>query len=293
MSIKLYRRDTGESLVFIPRYGGMISSLVLGKNKHEILRNDSVNELEKNPLYRGRFLFPFNDRIPKGQYTFRGKTYQLPVNCREDGSALHGFLYRERMDVAEKSDTRAVLKWRTDDTLLPGYPFTLSLLIILELSGRGASLSFTVKNEGQDTAPFAFGWHSYFKTDAASRLYAGFPCFFETDSSFLPVGECCPVKGTAYDFSGGSEMIGKELDHTFSAAGNGTAVLVNEKYSVTIRQYNFPYTQLFIPPEADSIAVEPITSKPNSFNTDEVLILAPEEEYSARIEVDVTEGDFA
>ena len=293
MSIKLYHRDTGESLVFIPRYGGTVSSLVLGEKKHEVLRNDSLNGLEKNPLYRGRFLFPFNDRIPKGQYTFRGKKYQLPVNCREDGSALHGFLYRERMDVVEKSDTRAVLKWRTDDTLLPGYPFTLSLLIILELTGGGASFSFTVKNEGQNTAPFALGWHSYFKIDAASRLHAAYPCFFETDSSFLPVGECCPVKDTAYDFSGGSEIIEKELDHTFRAAAAGTTMLVNETYSVTILQYNFPYTQLFIPPGADSIAIEPITSKPNSFNSDEVLILAPEEEYSARIRIDVTEGAFA
>ncbi len=287
MSMKLCHPETGESVVFIPRYGGTVTSLVLGENHHEILRNDSLYELERNPLFRGRFLFPFNDRIPGGVYTFQGKRYRLPVNCSEDGSALHGFLYRERMDIEEKDETSVVLTWRTDNTVLPGYPFVLSLRIRMELYGGGISFLFTVRNEGIHPAPFALGWHSYFKTDSASRLQAGYPCFFKTDSSFLPVGDCCPAGGTAFDFSRGAPVKGKKLDHTFRSAPDCITLLENNEYTVKIRQQNFPYTQLFIPPEKDSLAVEPITSKPNSFNSDEVLILDSKEEYSAGIKVEV------
>ncbi len=287
MSIKLYHPETRESLVIVPRYGGTVTSLVLGEKSHEVLRNDSLFELERNPLFRGRFLFPFNDRIPGGRYTFRGKEYQLPVNCREDGSAIHGFLYRERMDVAEQSETRAVLTWRTDNTFLPGYPFVLSLTIVIELYGGGVAFSFSVKNRGTDPAPFAFGWHSYFNMDSSTRLHAAYPCFFRTDSAFLPIGECCDVNGTDFNFSGGPPAAGKKLDHTFRAPPDGVTILAHRDYSVRIRQDHFPYTQLFVPPENDSIAVEPITSKPNSFNDPAVLILAPEEEYSAGITIDV------
>ncbi len=289
-SIKLSHQKTEESLVVVPRYGGTVTSLVLGNGHHEVLRNDSLHELERNPLFRGRFLFPFNDRIPGGKYSFKGKSYLLPVNCFEDGSAIHGFLYRERMDIVERSEDQMVLTWRTDNSMLPGYPFVLSLTIAITLYEGSVSFKFTIQNKGATPAPCAFGWHSYFKTDAASILKAEYPCFFKTDKRFLPVGECRSTAGTSFDFTGGALLEGKELDHTFRTAGGGVTRLVNNAYTVNIVQENFPYTQLFIPPERDSIAIEPVTSKPNSFNTADVLILEPEEEYSAGIQITVTSG---
>lgn len=287
-SIKLSNQKTGESIVVVPRYGGTVTSLVLGNGHHEILRNDSLYELERNPLFRGRFLFPFNDRIPGGKYSFKGKSYLLPVNCFEDGSAIHGFLYRERMDIAERREDKIVLTWKTDDSVLPGYPFVLLLAITITLYEGGVSFKFTIQNKGQTSAPCAFGWHSYFKTDPESILKADYPCFFKTDKSLLPFGNCCSTAETSFDFTGGTLLGGKELDHTFRTAAGGVTRLVNNAYTVKIVQKNFPYTQLFIPPERDSIAIEPITSKPNSFNSADVLILEPEEEYSAGIQVEVT-----
>ena len=78
--LKLINQETQESLVLCPSLGGTIVSLTLGSDQHQIMRNDLDAELLKNPLFRGRFLFPFNDRIPDGIYTFHDKTYQLPKN---------------------------------------------------------------------------------------------------------------------------------------------------------------------------------------------------------------------
>ena len=285
--LKLINPETQESIVLCPTLGGTIVSLNIGSSLHQIMESDSNDELQKNPLFRGRLLFPFNDRIPGGKYSFQGNNYQLPINCSEDGSSIHGFLYDKEITILEQEDKSITLFWRTEKNKLPGYPFDMSLKTEIKLHNGGVTLSFTVKNQGDIPAPYALGWHSYFKTDSTSTLYAEYPYYFETDEYFLPVGNGLPSSGSKFDFTQGAGFSVKPLDHTFKAPGNGISILKNRNYSIRIEQKNFAYTQLFIPPDKTSIAIEPISSKPNSFNTDEVLVLMPEEEYCAGIRIDL------
>ena len=278
---------TKASLVISPSLGGTIVSLTLNPELYQVLENDTDKELLDNPLFRGRFLFPFNDRIPEGKYSFRGKNYQLPINCNDDGSAIHGFLYNKEVSILKHTETEAVLYWRTGRNQFNGYPFDISLTTGITLNNKGVNIAFTVKNEGDSSAPFALGWHSYFKTDSSSKLIADYPFYYDIDSNYLPVGEKLPSKGSKYDFSNGAEFSGKTLDHTFEAPLNSKSVLKTRDYSIQIKQDNFAYTQLFIPPERKSIAIEPISSKPNSFNSDEVLVLGPGKKYFSGIRVEI------
>lgn len=285
--IKLINSDTLESLVFSPTLGGTIVSLTLGPDLHQILGNDTKEELEDNPLFRGRILFPFNDRIPDGKYTFEGKKYQLPINCSEDGSAIHGFMYNKEVSILKQTKTEALFVWRTGKDKIQGYPFDISLLTKIKLHHGGVKISFTVKNEGTIPAPYALGWHSYFITNPSSILQARYPYYFEIDKNFLAIGDGVPSIGSKFDFLKGSSFSDLFLDHSFCAPQDGTTILKNKDYAIKIVQENFAYTQLFIPPDKKSIAIEPISSKSNSFNSDNVLILMPGEEYCASIRIDV------
>ncbi len=285
--LKLINPETQESILLCPTLGGTIVSLTLGIDQHQIMEIDLDDELQDNPLYRGRLLFPFNDRIPDGRYTFQEKKYQLPINCREDESAIHGFIYNKEVTILEQSETQVIFFWRTGKDQLPGYPFDMSLKTNIKLHNRGVTLSFTIINHGDIPAPYALGWHSYFKTDSSSTLHAEYPYYFETDEHFLPVGNGLPSSGSRFDFTQGAEFSETLLDHTFKVPVNGISILRNRNYSIKIEQKNFAYTQLFIPPDKTSIAIEPISSKPNSFNTDEVLVLMPGEEYCASIRIDL------
>ena len=288
---ELISPETGEGVVFDLDNGGTVTSLVLGEDKRELLKNDSEAEYRVNPLFRGRFLFPFNDRIQEGKYSFGGREYQLDINNPEDGSAIHGFMYNKRIKLLSLEQTKATVYWSTGEEKIRGYPFVISLTIGYSISPGRLDIHFTVKNEGETTAPFALGWHSYFRTVPSSVLTGEFPCFFKIDSSFLPVGDCVSVCGTEYDFSRGGSTVemtagGKILDNTFAAPEKGGVILDNGDYKVRISQENFTYTQLFIPPDGDSIAIEPITSKPNSFNSPEVLTLSPGNVYTALVRIE-------
>ena len=282
---------TGEMFVFDLDNGGTVTSLILGKGKREILQNDCGMEYESNPLFRGRFLFPFNDRIPEGRYIFGGKEYRLDINNTEDGSAIHGFMYNRRVKLLRIDKSSASVYWSTGEEKIRGYPFSVSLTIGYTISPGRLDIDFAVKNEGGTTAPFALGWHSYFRTVPLSVMTAEFPCYFKIDSTLLPVGDCVSAYGTEYDFSGGrslGRMIREvnTLDNTFAAPVKEGIVLDNGDYKVCISQENFAYTQIFIPPEGDSIAIEPISSKPNSFNSPEVLTLPPGNVYTASVSIE-------
>jgi aldose 1-epimerase len=285
--IKLSNPETDEKITLCPDLGGTITSLKLGKNQFEVLENDNENELKENPLFRGRFLFPFNDRIPCGKYSFVEKEYNLPINCSEDESAIHGFIYNQEVRVLKQTKSKITFYWRTGENQFQGYPFDISLNTEIKLHNGGVKISFAVKNEGSIAAPYALGWHSYFKIDASSTLKAGYHSYFETDDSFLPLGDCLSVANTLFDFRKASELSGKQLDHTFTAPSNGVTILKNKNYSINIKQNNLAYTQLFIPPDNKSIAIEPISSKPNSFNTEKVRILQAGQEYKALIIIDL------
>jgi aldose 1-epimerase len=285
--IKLTNPETKETLTLCPDLGGTITSLRLGNNLFEVLESDEETDLLKNPLFRGRFLFPFNDRIPGGKYSISGKKYQLAINCSEDESAIHGFIFNKEVFILNRTETEAVFCWRTRKDQIQGYPFDISLKTEIKLHNGGVKISFTVKNEGTIPAPYALGWHSYFKTDPSSTLKAEYPSYFETDESFLPLGDSLSVDNTLFDFRTAAGFSNTLLDHTFIVPNDGISILKNNKYSIKIEQNNFAYTQLFLPPNKKSIAIEPISSKPNSFNTNEVRVLKAGEEYNAGIGIDL------
>lgn len=285
--LTLINPETKESLVLLPSMGGTIISFTLGPDLHQILENDTNDELLDNPLFRGRFLFPFNDRIPDGKYVFKGKEYQLAINCSEDKSAIHGFIYNKEVSILKHTETEAVFYWRTGKDQIQGYPFDISLKTEIKLHNGGVKISFTVLNEGTIPAPYALGWHSYFKTNPVSTLQAEYPYYFEIDDNFLAIGNGIPATGSKFDFKKGASFSDLFIDHSFKVPENGTTILRNRDYSIKIEQKNFEYTQLFIPPDKQSIAIEPISSKPNSFNSNEVLVLLPGEKYSASIRIDI------
>lgn len=285
--LKLTNPETSESLALSPTLGGTIVSLCLGPDLNEILENDSEVELQDNPLFRGRFLFPFNDRIPDGKYSFSGKEYQLPINCSEDDSAIHGFMYNKEVSILEHTETEAVFYWRTGKDQIQGYPFDISLKTEIKLYNGGVKIFFTVRNEGEIPTPYALGWHSYFKTDQSSTLQAVYPHYFEIDKNFIAVGTGVPSQGSKFDFSKESYFSDLFLDHAFEVPDNGMTFLRNRDYSIKIEQENFAFTQLFIPPDKTSIAIEPISSKSNSFNSSDVLILMPGEKYCASVRIDL------
>ncbi|MFW6223638.1 MAG: aldose 1-epimerase [Spirochaetota bacterium] len=308
-------RDTesGAAAHILPQLGGTVWRLALGA---AILESDRPGELEANPGFRGRLLLPFNDRIPAGHYRFDGREYELPVNDAASGCAVHGLVYDRPFTAdtrgADDSHASLELSYRIAPGSFPGYPFALRIIAGYRLDSDRFELSLAAMNEGEEAAPITMGWHPYIATPGgvdAARMTCPAGRFVEVDRDLLPTGALPSVTGGRLDFATPRRIGARQLDIALERIGGAPAEVVpaGERRPGAVRAATartvvergedavileqglppFRYTQLYIPPQRTSIAVEPVSGATDAFNRPELGLrwLAPGEGLEGRVAV--------
>lgn len=280
--------ETGNSsLSVVTSLGGTVFSLTI--NNQQILISDKEDELTRNNLFRGRLLFPFNDRIPKGKYCFKGQELQFPLNC--DGKdSIHGLIYNRVMDEIEIREETGKITLILETTIsgneFMGYPFNICLNVEYILTNKDFSLNFIISNPGNFEAPYALGWHPYFtfgkKINSASLKFSSSE-YYDVDENLYYKGHHYSVENTEFDFTNGQEIGNKELDIAISLRNKSEFVL-EDRGKVIKMEFSkelFPVLQLFIPDDRESMAVEPITAPSDTFNYPDtgLKIIRPGEEH--------------
>jgi aldose 1-epimerase len=236
---------------------------------------------------RGQLLAPWPNRVAAATYTFEGTEHRPPVDEREPGNAIHGLVRWAAWTPEEMTTHSASLVLRL--MARPGYPWTLDLHALYDLSADGLTVTVTATNLSPTAAPYALGAHPYLvagpgRVDdweltlpAATRLV--------TDDRMIPTGRE-DVRDTDLDFRMARPLRQTSMDTAFTdltrgpdggvevqlrdpAADQGVALWADAKHS---------YLQLFtgdaLPAHArESLAVEPMTAPPNAFNSGESLVV--------------------
>ncbi len=295
---RLEHKD-GPFLDIIPELGAMVYQVGLSNGNGRvlpILECDSANELINNPWFRGRILFPFNDRIPSGHYSFDGTEYQFPINSEEDQSSIHGLVYQREFSFVSwtEQENSASISYNIsiDKTDYSYYPFSVDLTVVYTLGLSDFSICYTVVNRDEKSLPFALGWHPYFTLDTeinSLQLLCDGDSYVAVDADLNPTGEIVPVKGSDFDFSLMKEIGNGELDIALTSSDSGKTVLKDDKNSLelTFDRDLFSFIQLFTPPGRTSIAIEPISAATNSFNLHGLgkIVLCPREERSGSVSI--------
>lgn len=295
---RLEHKD-GPFLDLIPELGAMVHQVGLLNGNGlvvPILECDSADELKTNPWFRGRILFPFNDRIPQGRYSFGGTEYQLPINCEEDQSSIHGLLYQRAFSFVSwtegENSTSITYCCSIDKDDYSSYPFSVDVTVVYSLGLSDFSISYSVANRDDQSLPFALGWHPYFTLDSqinSLQLLCGGGAYVAVDKDLNPIGENLPVKGTDLDFTLMKKIGPGELDIALTSSGSGKTVLKDgcNSLELTFDRDFFPFVQLFTPPGRKSIAIEPISAATNSFNLPGLgkIVLSPGEERSGSVAI--------
>jgi aldose 1-epimerase len=247
-------------------------------------------EDEMSTAGRGQLLMPWPNRIRDGAYTFDGRDLQLPLSEPAKHNASHGLVRWAAWSPEEHSRTSASLSYRL--MAQSGYPWTVDLHVLYDLSADGLTVTQTATNLSTRPAPYASGAHPYLTAGtgpvdgweltlpASLRLLA--------DDRQIPVGEE-EVDGTPYDFRVARPLGSTVLDDAFGdlardaggvatvevrdpGTGQGAALWVDTHH---------PWLMVFsadvgwdIPRQA--LAVEPMTAPPDAFRSGRDLVtLAP------------------
>ncbi len=249
---------------------------------------------------RGQLLSPWPNRIRDGRYSFGGQDLQLPISEPKLGNASHGLVRWASWTVEEHTTHSVSLVLRLMSQ--PGYPWTLDLHVLYDLSADGLTVTCTATNLSGTPAPYALGAHPYLVAGAGPlddwELTLPASTRLVVDDQLIPTGRE-DVGSTEADFRVARALRGIGLDTTFTdlaqdSDGRATVTLRDGAAGTGVQLWMdaaHRWVQVFtgdaLPSHArESLAVEPLTAPPNAFGTGEdVVTLAaagsPADQHSA------------
>jgi aldose 1-epimerase len=266
---------------------------------------DGFGEEEIAAVGRGQVLVPWPNRVANGRYEFGGETFQLPLGEPSLGNAIHGLVRWSSWDLLEIAPASA----RLGHVLWPqsGYPFTLLLELVYELSDAGLRVTIRAENAGRSPAPYGAGMHPYVRAERggidASVLRVAAEQWLELDERKIPTGRLLSVAGTSYDFRDPRHLHEIAMDTAFTGLerdrdGTARAELRSGDGARRVTVWmdgHFDYLMLFTGeglPDGGrrrSLAIEPMTCAPNAFrNGLGLLVLEPGEHVSGTWGISVT-----
>lgn len=278
------------------------------------IREYAVGErqvLEPYPLQaicdgaHGAVLIPWPNRIADGRYSFDGAKHQLDLSEPARANAIHGLLRWRPWTMAEHGRGHVVLQ----TALLPssGYPFSLELRILYELSGEGLTVSTTAVNVGEQACPYGAGQHPYLSPGSGTvddcTLQLAAATRLVNDERMIPAGSE-PVAGTELDLRSARPIGDAQFDVALTdldrdVRGRATARLTGvdgrcvELWVDEHHEFLEIFTGDTLAParRRTGLAVEPMTCAPNAFQSAHGLLrLEPGETLTTRWGVGLREA---
>ena len=245
---------------------------------------------EMSSAGRGQLLMPWPNRVRDGVYTFDGHDQRLGLSEPKLGNAIHGLVRWAAWTPAEHGATSVSLSYRL--MAQSGYPWTLDLHVLYDLSAEGLTVTQTATNLSDRPAPYASGAHPYLSAGAGpvDRWELTLPASTRllADEQQVPVGEEA-VEDTAYDFRVTRPLRDLHLDDGFGdlqrdASGVATAQVRDPATGLGAALWvdrHHPWLMVFSAdngwdPPRQALAVEPMTAPPDAFRSGRDLVtLAP------------------
>nr|NMG00163.1 aldose 1-epimerase [Aromatoleum toluolicum] len=262
----------------------------------------SADDLAGQNGVRNGILAPFPNRIADGRYAFDKRMHDLlPGIPADERLTYHGVLREMDLAIAEVQesidDANVLFTGLLGPQAVPGYPFALELSVRVRFTARSLALNVTAINVGRHAAPYAAGWHPYFRLgDAAiDSLELTVPanrCIL-TDDALIPLAGAAAFAPVAEapqpDFRQPRALGATVIDACYADATPDADGLIRSRLrdpatgrQLTIWQrggltHVFTGDTLARDPRR-SIAIEPVEVMTNSFNRpdcESLIRLAP------------------
>ena len=269
----LYRIQNELLTVTIDSLGAQLQS-ILGANGTEYLWQGDSRYWSDRAIN----IFPYVARLTKGQYTYRGKTYEMPI---------HGFGPTAEYAVAAQAKNAITFFIEDNDAFLAMYPFRFRFSLTYRVEGNALYVDTRVENRDEKTLYFGVGGHPGFNAPMEEGLdfgdyYLQFPPCQPRRVEFTPA---CFVTGEESPFHLPEGKL--PLDHSMFdddaivlKGVPGTVTLRSDKGSrgVTMHAPGLPVFGFWHMPKTDApyICLEPWSSLPSRQDIIEDLETQPD-----------------
>jgi galactose mutarotase-like enzyme len=234
-------------------------------------------------------LHPWANRLGASGFEVAGRQLEIAPDdslVARDGNGLpiHGLAHPSgwRLERLTGASARARADWPE----LAAFPFAHTVEVRLELVPAGRlTVATMLAPAGQAALPVSFGWHPYFAaTEPVLRLPERRR--LALDARGLPTGAAANVAAQTL-----SPPL-PPLDDGFGAIEDGAtwSVQTDGRRIAVRHDFGYPCAQVFAPPDADVVSLEPMTAPVDALRTGDGLPLArPGHAYTARFTITVEE----
>lgn len=108
------------------------------------------------------------NRTDRGEFSFEGRRYRLPLNQPETGCNIHGLTVERGFHMEHASPDNVLLSWEFDESFpeFAGFPHRFRLELGYRFDGPAFSLVLNIQNRSDLTMPFGVGFHTAFALPA-------------------------------------------------------------------------------------------------------------------------------
>jgi aldose 1-epimerase len=277
--VQLKDNTTGTYANIIPRCGAILNAFGIMANNSMVQVIDGFEsypdwDKTKEAGFKSAKLSPFVCRIYHSKYSWQGKDYVLD-KFSLDGSALHGLIYDAPFKIVEEACNIHYAEIELRYVFPPGYagyPFSYECYVRYRLEEDNTlGIITAIHNRSAEPLPVADGWHPYFgfgKKVNELVLRVSSDTQLEYNSELIPTGKTIP-DGRWYN---GLPIGDISLDNGYVldfTQRQPLCTLHDPESGVSIDflpDASYPYLQLYIPDERDSIAIENLSAAPDAFN---------------------------
>lgn len=240
---------------------------------------EDLSPLTYNNTYASSILFPFANRIKDGKYTYDGKEFQFQINETGNNNALHGLVFNKTFQIVKQEQTEhfaSITLLYNEDKESVGFPYTYSIQLEYIIKKDSVDVNVLVKNTDTKAFPFTLGWHPYF---SSSDLFNS-TLNFESNKQLVFDERCITTGIVDINNEPHFEIKDKKLDDCFILNSNQTQFNTPDYKLLISASSKENFLQIYTPPKANTIAIEPTTGVSDSFNNNMGLqTLKPNEEY--------------
>lgn len=212
----------------------------------------------------------------------------LPVD--PEGLPIHGNLLGAPFDVVSANRSRVVarLDYGAHPEKLRAFPFPHVLTVDARLHPtRGLNIVTQVEATGDRAVPISFGWHPYVQLPRGDRsgweLRWPACAHLELDEQLIPTGQRTSQAAQR-------EAIGaRTFDDHYALGRDRTFSISAEGRTLTFEfDAAYPFGQLFVPPDGQVAAIEPMTAEIDALGRGTAPRCRPGERFSAAFTMRVT-----
>ena len=245
------------------------------------LAGDTEYLWQGDPKYwkdRSITIFPYVARLTDGKYTYRGKTYHLPI---------HGFAPEAEFAVVHQTQEAVTLTIEKMPEFYAQFPFDFRYEITYQLEKSTLHVELSVQNRGTETMHFALGGHPGINVPLEDGLrFEDYALYFgKTELSRVEFSPDCFVTGNEAPFllpDGKLPLRHDLFDDDAIVLRNvpASVTLKSEKGTrgVTLTAPDFPVFGFWHMPKTDApyVCLEPWSSLPSRKGVVEDLETQPD-----------------